>query len=165
MDAPRTVQSLSEEELARSIRAAGLKATQPRLLVLRLLRERRHLSADELCGELEGRGTQLSRASVYNSLAALLENRLVMLTDAGPGRALYESADRWHHHFVCRKCGAIQDVDCVVGEKPCLKPMAVDGEIDEAQVIFRGLCAQCAKRRKKPATGKRPSVARRKKKQ
>jgi Fe2+ or Zn2+ uptake regulation protein len=165
MDAPRAGQSLSEQEFAISLRAAGLKATQPRLLVLRLLRERRHLSADELFAELDARGTPLSRASVYNSLAALLANRLVMLTDAGPGRALYEAADRWHHHFVCRKCGEIQDVDCVVGEKPCLQPMAVDGEIDEAQVIFRGLCAQCARRRKKPATDKRPSIAGKKEKQ
>ena len=155
MDAPRTDQRLSEQELAGSLRAAGLKATQPRLLVLRVLRERRHLSADQLFGELEAQGTPLSRASVYNSLAALLTHRLVMLTDAGPGRALYESADRWHHHFVCRKCGAIQDVACVVGERPCLTPMAVDGEIDEAQVIFRGLCAQCAKRRKRSPANKR----------
>jgi Fe2+ or Zn2+ uptake regulation protein len=165
MDAPGTDPSLSEQELARSLRAAGLKATRPRLVVLRLLRERRHLSADELFAELQARRTPLTRASVYNSLAALLAHRLVMLTDAGPGRALYEAADRWHHHFVCRKCGAIQDVACVVGERPCLNPSEVDGEIDEAQVIFRGLCAQCAKRRKRPSTGKRPSIAGKKEKQ
>lgn len=151
MDAPRADQGVTEQELAGSLRAAGLKATQPRLLVLRLLRERRHVSADDLVAELEAQGTPLSRASVYNALAALLTRGLLMLTDAGPGRALYESAERWHHHFVCRKCGAIQDIPCAVGKKPCLIPEDVEGKVDEAQVIFRGLCGRCLAGRRKTA--------------
>jgi Fe2+ or Zn2+ uptake regulation protein len=130
--------------LREKLRAAGLRATRPRLLVMSVLNENvAHLSADDLVDKLEESGTPLPRASVYNVVGALVSSGLMMVTDIGPGRALYELADTWHHHFVCRNCGRIEDVDCVVGEKPCLEQNAVTATIDEAQVIFRGLCAEC----------------------
>ena len=54
-----------------------------------------------------------------------------------------------HHHVVCRSCGVIADVDCAVGEAPCLTPSdhegALDGFVlDEAEVIYWGLCPTCA---------------------
>ena len=83
--------------------------------------------------------------SVYNVVADLQAAALVMSADVGPGRALYEVAETWHHHFVCRVCGAITDVPCVRGKKPCLDPpAALAGTVEEAQVIFRGVCAACA---------------------
>lgn len=149
MDAPRANRQVSKEDLSQSLRAAGLKATQPRLVVLQLLQELGgHRSADDLVAELQTRGTPLSRASVYNALAALFAHSLVMLTDVGPGRALYEPAGRWHHHFSCRRCGAIRDVTCSVGAKPCLNPEYVDGNVDEAQIIFRGVCGGCLRNSK-----------------
>ncbi len=126
------------------VRAAGLRATRPRVLILELLeRLRGHSSADEIVDELEAAGTALPRATVYNVLGDLSKHRLVMAADAGPGRALYEVADHWHHHFVCRHCGAIIDVECGVGDKPCLDAAVPGAVIDEAQVIYRGLCAEC----------------------
>jgi Fe2+ or Zn2+ uptake regulation protein len=143
MDALRSVE-LSDQEFGLRVRAAGLKATRPRLLVMGVLRERGgHMSADEIVDALQAQGNPLRRGSVYGVVAALLTHGLLMMTDVGPGRALYELADRWHHHFVCRVCGAIEDVACVVGAKPCLEPEALEGEIDEAQVIFRGRCRPC----------------------
>jgi Fe2+ or Zn2+ uptake regulation protein len=50
----------------------------------------------------------------------------------------------WHHHFVCRVCGQVIDVPCATGTKPCLTPEIAVGEVDEAQVIYRGRCAACA---------------------
>ncbi len=132
------------QELAQRLRATGLRATRARLLVLEVLQETGpHLSADELVEALAVRGTPLPRGSVYNVLGALATHGLMMVTDIGPGRALYELADRWHHHFVCRACGLIEDVECVVGLSPCLDPGRVNGEVDEAQVIFRGICTDC----------------------
>lgn len=65
----------------------------------------------------------------------------VMRADAGPGAAVYEASDAWHHHFVCRVCGGIEDVPCLKGRKPCLEPPpTLGGTVDEAQVIFRGVC-------------------------
>jgi Fe2+ or Zn2+ uptake regulation protein len=80
---------------------------------------------------------------VYNALAALTAAGLVLTADAGPGRALYETATAWHHHAVCRVCGEVSDMDCAIGAKPCLSPDGEWGQVDEAQIIFRGICAAC----------------------
>ena len=50
-----------------------------------------------------------------------------------------------HHHVVCRSCGAIADVDCAVGEAPCLTASDDNGySIDEAEVVYWGLCPDCS---------------------
>jgi Fe2+ or Zn2+ uptake regulation protein len=132
------------ETLQTRLHRVGLKATQPRLLVLRLLEELGgHRSIDELLKELKKRHTPLPRASVYNVIDILVSRGLVMLADAGPGAALYEISITWHHHFVCITCGKIVDIPCVKGEKPCLMPDWVPGIVAETQIIFRGHCTQC----------------------
>jgi Fe2+ or Zn2+ uptake regulation protein len=152
MDVARTAE-LSNKELARRLQNAGLRATRPRLLILQLLKNLGgHLSADDLVAELQSQGTPLPRASVYGVVAALLSHGLLMLSDIGHGRALYEFAERRHHHLVCRTCGAIQDVLCLVGREPCLDTNHsehVDGKVDEAQVIFRGYCSSCLEKASK----------------
>ena len=138
---------MDDREPAQRLRATGLKATRPRLLILEVIEEAGpHISTDELVEALDARGTPLPRGSVYNVVGALAAHGLLMVTDIGPGRALYELAERWHHHFVCRTCGLIEDVECVVGLKPCLEPDRVNGQVDEAQVIFRGICTECRAR-------------------
>ncbi len=126
------------------IQQAGLKVTQPRLLVLNLLQELGgHRSIDELMRELKARGTPLPRASIYNIIDMFVSRGVVMLADAGPGAALYEVYQDWHHHFVCMDCGIIVDIPCVKGEKPCVVPDFVPGIVEEAQIIFRGRCTEC----------------------
>jgi Fur family ferric uptake transcriptional regulator len=126
------------------VRAVGLRATRPRVAILAALGEDRgHRSAEELLAVLAARQVRLARASVYNVLDDLVATGLVMVADAGPGRALYEVADEWHHHFVCRRCQLVTDVACEAGSRPCLMASVPGAEIDEAQVIFRGLCADC----------------------
>jgi Fur family ferric uptake transcriptional regulator len=89
-------------------------------------------------------GPALLRGSVYNVLGSLVAAGLVIVADAGPGRALYEASETWHHHFICRACGDVMDVPCVAGTKPCLDVALPGSVVDEAQVIFRGLCTVCA---------------------
>jgi Fe2+ or Zn2+ uptake regulation protein len=121
-----------------------LRVTKPRLLILDALeRGGGHRSVDELLHPLEARGIHLSRATVYNVLHSLVAAGLVMVADVGPGRMLLETLRQWHHHFVCRECGAVIDVPCVVGSKPCLEPDLPEAEVDEAQVIWRGRCPRC----------------------
>ena len=119
------------------LHAAGLRVTKPRLLVYDVLRvSGGHRSADDVAA----------------LLADLTAAGLLMCADVGPGRALYEVAERWHHHFICRVCGMVLDVPCVRGEKPCLDPPAsLPGTVEEAQVLFRGVCDQC-----RAASGKHP---------
>jgi Fe2+ or Zn2+ uptake regulation protein len=133
-------------EAARSrLQRAGLRATRPRVLVYSLLRQvGGHRSVDEIVGLLEERGNTVPRMSAYNVVADLAAAGLLLCADVGPGSALYEASDTWHHHFICRVCGTVADIPCVRGEKPCLAPPAsFPGTVDEAQVIFRGICESC----------------------
>ncbi len=126
------------------LRAVGLRATRPRVVVYDALAgEAGHRSAEDLVTLLAARGVRLARASVYNVIDDLASAGLVMLADVGPGAALYEVAEEWHHHFVCRGCRRVTDVRCLADSRPCLEATLPGVLIDEAQVIFRGLCAGC----------------------
>ncbi|MEA2022989.1 MAG: Fur family transcriptional regulator [Actinomycetota bacterium] len=132
-------------DAAETIRDAGLRATRPRVLIYNLLQAAGgHLTADEVAGLVSESGQELARASIYNVLDDLARVDLVMRADRGPGTAIYEVADTWHHHFVCRECGGVTDVPCAIGSKPCLDADLPGAVIDEAQIIFRGICASCA---------------------
>lgn len=147
MDAPGAARLSPEalDELATgALRAAGLRVTRPRLAVHRALAGLGgHRTADEVAAKVAGGGDTLARASVYNALEALGSAGLVMQASTGAGAALYEVATTWHHHFVCRRCGNVTDVPCAVGAKPCLDPRLAGDEVDEAEVIYRGVCADC----------------------
>lgn len=134
----------TEHDYAGRLREAGLRVTRPRLLVLDLLRSTPgHHAADNIVALLADRSTPLPRASVYNVVSALVDRGLVTMVSVGPGSARYEYGAPWHHHFVCKICGAIQDVRCVLGKKPCLNADDIVGDVEEAQVTFRGTCASC----------------------
>ncbi|MGH9010953.1 MAG: Fur family transcriptional regulator [Acidimicrobiia bacterium] len=137
-----------DERAAAALRTAGLRVTRPRLAVHRALAQLGgHRTADEVTAALAGAGDALPRTSVYNALEALRAVGLVMQAGTGAGAALYEVAARWHHHFVCRRCGEIADVPCAIGATPCLHPQLTGVDVDEAEVIYRGLCARCRDRR------------------
>jgi Fur family ferric uptake transcriptional regulator len=133
------------ESLKEKLRHAGLKATKSRLDVLRALQELGgHRSADDIRRLLAEQGEEPPRGSIFKVVGDLCRAHILMVTDAGPGRTLYEYADEWHHHFVCRLCGTILDVPCWEGRKPCLAPEAgIPAVIEEAQIIFRGVCHPC----------------------
>lgn len=127
------------------LRAAGLRVTRGRVAVVEALeRSGGHRTADDVAREMAAAGSAIPRASLYHALAALVAGGVVLVADAGPGTTRYEVAGTWHHHLVCRACGAVVDVPCVRGERPCLEPDLAGARVDEAQVIFRGLCAMCA---------------------
>jgi Fe2+ or Zn2+ uptake regulation protein len=126
------------------LQAAGLRATRPRIVVAEALRRMGgHRTADEVHAQLARDFVPLPRTSVYNSLTVLADVGVALRADVGPGAVVYEIADGWHHHFVCRGCGEIADVPCVVGASPCLDAGGSFGRVEEAQVIFRGVCARC----------------------
>lgn len=136
---------MNDELIRDRLREAGLRATRPRRSVFGLLQDAGgHHSVDDLVGMLVESGEPLSRMTVYNVVSDLTGAGLLMQADVGPGRALYEASETWHHHFVCRSCGTVIDVPCARGTKPCLDvPPGLDVSIDEAQVIYRGLCPDC----------------------
>jgi Fe2+ or Zn2+ uptake regulation protein len=127
------------------VRAAGLRSTRQRLTVLDALDAiGGHRTADELVGELVGRGTALPRSTVFNVLDDLVSAGLVLRADLGSGAARYESAAAAgpHHHFVCQICGTIEDVAL-----DRLGSIMVDPdprfEVESLQVVLRGTCQRC----------------------
>lgn len=88
----------------------------------------------------------VSRQAVYDVLHALTAAHLVRRIQPAGFVARYESrvGDN-HHHVVCRSCGTIADVDCSVGEAPCLTASDDNGfNVDEAEVIYWGVCPTCS---------------------
>jgi Fur family ferric uptake transcriptional regulator len=127
------------------LRAQGLRVTRPRLTVLEVLAEGGHLEVDEIATRVRARLDAVSTQAVYDVLGALARAGLARRIDPAGSPARYEarSGDN-HHHIVCRGCGLIADVDCAVGEAPCLEPNTAHGfELDEAEVTFWGLCPAC----------------------
>jgi Fe2+ or Zn2+ uptake regulation protein len=132
--------------LADRLRARGLKATAPRLAVLEAVADLEgHPDVDTIARHARARLGTLSTQAVYDNLRVLTELGLVRRIEPAGSPARFETrvGDN-HHHVVCRRCGAAQDVDCVVGEAPCLNPSSVGGFlVDEAEVTFWGVCPSC----------------------
>ena len=127
------------------LREHGLRVTRPRLTVLDVLTQGGHLEVDEIARKVRERIESVSTQAVYDVLAALSRAGLARRIEPAGGPARFEArvGDN-HHHIVCRSCGAIEDVDCEVGERPCLEPSTGHGfEVDEAEVTFWGLCPAC----------------------
>ena len=136
---------VDEGTLRRTISAAGLKVTEPRLAVLGVLRENPHSSADAIFAAVQKRLTGSSVQAVYGILGAFTGAGLARRFDPPGSPALFESrvGDN-HHHIVCVRCGAVADVDCVIGEAPCLTPEDRSGfTVLAAEVTFSGICGQC----------------------
>ncbi|MDX1934877.1 MAG: Fur family transcriptional regulator [Capsulimonadales bacterium] len=139
-------EKLDERILAERLRAAGLRVTGPRLAVLTAVRgDGRHPDVTEIAEAARRRLGTLSVQAVYDNLDVLVEAGLVRRIQLSGQPARYEArvGDN-HHHIVCRRCGATADIDCAVGAAPCLEPSADHGYvIEEAEVIFWGLCPRC----------------------
>lgn len=130
---------------AELLRKHGLSVTAQRLAVLRAVSARPHGTADALAEDVRADIGTISRQAVYDALAILTENGLIRRIQPAKSSALYEDriGDN-HHHLICRSCGETQDVDCAVGQTPCLTASTDSGfKIDEAEVIYWGTCPDC----------------------
>ena len=125
---------------------AGLRVTSPRVAVLQAVHGHPHADTETIFGAVRSSLPGVSRQAVYDVLNALTAAGLVRRIQPSGSVARYESrvGDN-HHHVVCRSCGVIADVDCAVGEAPCLTPSDHSGfALDEAEVIYWGLCPDCS---------------------
>jgi Fur family transcriptional regulator, stress-responsive regulator len=131
----------------RMLRGATLRVTRPRVAVLTAVHANPHADTDSIIGVVrEDLGENVSHQAVYDVLRVLTAADLVRRIQPAGSVARYESrvADN-HHHVVCRSCGVIADVDCAVGTTPCLTASDDGGfEIDEAEVVYWGICSDCS---------------------
>jgi Fur family transcriptional regulator, stress-responsive regulator len=136
---------MTSSDVSQQLRLAGLRVTAPRQSVLEWLAEHPHATADEIRTGAAQRLGSVSTQAVYDVLAACVGAGLVRrIEPAGhPARFERRTGDN-HHHLVCRSCGHTEDVDCAVGAQPCLTPSDDHGyALDEAEVVFWGLCPTC----------------------
>jgi Fur family ferric uptake transcriptional regulator len=115
------------------------------LAILGAVSGRPHCTADDVAEDVRAEIGAISRQAVYDALGMLVEKGLIRRIQPARSPALYEDrvGDN-HHHLICRTCGKTVDVDCAVGDTPCLTPSAdSDYEVDEAEVIYWGTCPEC----------------------
>ena len=140
----------STSDFSEQLRLADLRVTRPRLAVLEAVSAHPHADTETVFSAVRVALPEVSRQAVYDVLAALTAARLIRRIQPSGSLSRYESrvGDN-HHHVVCRSCGVIADVDCAVGDTPCLIPSDPDGAldgfvVDEAEVIYWGLCPDCS---------------------
>ncbi len=135
----------ASEDFAILLRRNGVQVTAQRLAVLRLVSERPHSTVEEIERMARAELGAISRQAVYDALGTLSEHRLVRRIQPAGSPSRYEDrvGDN-HHHLICRMCGRTVDVDCAVGDVPCLTASDDLGyEVDEAEVIYWGRCPEC----------------------
>jgi Fur family ferric uptake transcriptional regulator len=123
-----------------------LRVTAARVALLEAVRHGDHLGADALATGVRDRVGHVSLQAIYEALHALTEAGLIRRIEPPGSPARFEGrvGDN-HHHVVCRSCGVVADVDCAVGEAPCLTASDDHGfAIDEAEVVYWGLCSDCS---------------------
>jgi len=128
------------------LRRHGLQVTAQRLAVLRAVSDGPHSTADDIYTDVRAEIGAISRQAVYDALAALTDKGLLRRIQPARSPARFENrvGDN-HHHLICRTCNRMVDVDCAVGDTPCLTAADDAGyEIDEAEVIYWGQCPECA---------------------
>jgi Fur family transcriptional regulator, stress-responsive regulator len=137
------------DDVRNLLKASRLRLTAPRLAVLEVVaNEGKHQDAEFIERAARQRLGSLSRQAVYDNLNALVAAGVLRRIEPAGRPALYETrvGDN-HHHLICRQCQATIDIDCVVGLRPCLQPSENHGfVIDEAEVVFWGLCPDCQER-------------------
>ncbi len=133
---------------AQLLRDRDLQVTAQRLAVLRAVSAHPHATANDIADDVRRTIGTISRQSVYDTLTLLTERDMVRRIQPAGSSARYEDriGDN-HHHLVCRSCDRLVDVDCAVGEVPCLVPVdAGDFLVDEAEVTYWGICPACQTR-------------------
>ena len=136
---------LATPELESMLRGASLRVTRPRVAVLSTVHDHPHADTNSVIGLVREQLGEVSQQAVYDVLRALTETGLLRRIQVTGSVARYEArvGDN-HHHVVCRACGCIADVDCAVGDTPCLTASDDNGfSIDEAEVVYWGRCPDC----------------------
>lgn len=127
------------------LRGAALRVTRPRVAVLTMVAANPHSDTDTIATAVRRELGSVSTQAVYDVLRALTDAGLVRRIEPAGSPARFETrvGDN-HHHLVCRHCGSITDVNCAVGEAPCLHIEDREGfAVDEAEVTFWGTCPAC----------------------
>lgn len=151
-----------DQEPENLLREHGLQVTAQRLAVLRAVSSEPHCTADAVAESVRSKIGSISKQAVYDALGILADKGLIRRIQPAGAPALFEDrvGDN-HHHVICRTCGATADVDCATGRRPCLQASDDLGfEIDEAEVIYWGICPDCQRKARSKKKSNRAATPR-----
>lgn len=131
-------------DVSKALKAVGLQITAQRLAVYQAVCSSPHAIADDICKAVRLELGVISRQAVYDALNVMSELGIIRRIQPAGSAARYEHRVDNHHHLACRRCGNLIDIDCAVGEAPCLIAEHDHGyRIDEAEVTYWGVCPAC----------------------
>ncbi|MFT6878445.1 MAG: Fe2+ or Zn2+ uptake regulation protein [Granulosicoccus sp.] len=131
-------------DVSKALKAVGLQITAQRLAVYRAVCSSPHSIADEISKAVRLELGVISRQAVYDALKVMSEHGIIRRIQPSGSAARYEHRVDNHHHLACRNCGNLIDIDCAVGQAPCLIAEHDHGyKIDEAEVTYWGVCPAC----------------------
>ncbi len=133
------------EKYVRLLKENQIKITPQRLSILKYLDEHRtHPDADKIYSKLKEKNPALSKTTVYNSLEILRKHDLIQSLTISGSESRYDFKNTMHHHFLCKKCGDIIDIDI---KCPNAEKISENGyKIDEVHGYFKGTCKKCMKK-------------------
>ena len=134
-----------DDSVEQLLRSHDLQVTAQRLAIMEAVSARPHATTEEVTDDVRSKIGSVSRQAVYDTLGVFVEKNLIRRIQPTGSVARYEDrvGDN-HHHLVCRGCSIVFDIDCAVGETPCLTADDDHGfEIDEAEVVCWGRCPTC----------------------
>lgn len=130
---------------ASHLRQHGLQVTAQRLAVVRAVTSQPHCTAEQVAEQVRAEIGAISLQAVYDALNVLTAKNLIRRVQPAGSPALYDPrVGDHHHHAICRACGRTTDVDCAAGAGPCMDAAGTGYRIDETEIIFWGICPQCA---------------------
>jgi Fur family transcriptional regulator, peroxide stress response regulator len=138
---------MEAEGIRRSLEGSGLRCTPQRYAVMAFLMEcNRHPTAAEIFDAVNRVDPRSSRATTYNNLRDLVEAGLVREVAVEGRAARFDAKGIRHHHFICDRCGDVEDLEWYDVPKPALGSLG-KRVVRDCEVILRGLCTKCARRR------------------
>src|SRR5438067_13817281 len=138
---------MDHDAIKRSLAASGLRSTPQRYAVIAFLMEQAgHPTAADIFEAVNRVHPRSSSATIYNNLRDLVQAGLVREVAMEGRAARFAAKGMRHHHFICDRCGNIEDVDWYDVPRPA--PASLGKRVlRESELIFRGLCAKCSPRR------------------
>lgn len=131
--------------IAEAFRAGSLRRTPQRYAILaHLVKSRVHPTAEEIFRAVNRFDPRSSRATVYNSLHALERAGLVRELRLDGATARYDAALEPHHHFVCERCGILEDIEWFEVAGVATQPGLRGRMVKRYEIVFRGVCAACS---------------------
>lgn len=137
---------MDAEAIKRALEESGLRCTPQRYAVMAFLMDHaKHPTAAEIFEAVNRLDPRCSRATTYNNLRDLVEGGLVREVAVEGRAARFDLKGMRHHHFICDRCGNVEDMEWYDVPKPGGSSLG-NRTLRECEVIFRGLCTKCAPR-------------------